>query len=806
MKLTNSTAKNNLITLKGQVLTRHAIYRHGQLVLQYYIKTADGPVLVELNNQHIVCFCRQVDVDKLTPHLDKVTVKPLTMVDFNHHAVCGLYFSSNSALKQLTRIANDLGINLYEADIRPEQRFLVERFIAFDIECQGEIGYSRQNLPVMQCFRARQLSDVNNRDDEVRKPCLRVISLDFECSMKGELYSVGLYGEHYQKVIMVGEPSLENNSVDYISWVANEVSLIHKLIQWFSDYDPDIIIGWAVVVFDLALLYKRCQLHNIALKIGRGGTELTWKVENKYRPETLSLPGRVVLDGIDWLKAAFYQFDSFSLENVSRVLLDEGKAIHDVENRGGEITQMFHSDKLQLAHYNLTDSRLVWDIFEKTNLLAFAIERAKLTGLEFGRVGASVAAFYHLYLPHLHRSGFVAPHMPASDGLESPGGYVMDSIPGYYKNVLVLDFKSLYPSIIRTFLIDPKGLVEGLKLAETSGNNNPELVEGFLGAQFHRQEPILPKLIARLAAQREQAKQDKNEPLSQAIKIIMNSLYGVLGSRGCVFHDAKLASSITMRGHQIMKLTKLWIEQMGYKVIYGDTDSTFVWLGDSPELSAQSIGQQLAITMTQKWQEWCKEHYQLTSFLELEFESHFQQFIMPTLRGSELGSKKRYVGMKLDKQAKPQIIFKGMEQVRSDWTPLSKRIQLQLYQRFFNQQDITAFLSSQISLLKQGHFDQELVFTKRLKRNVEDYTAKSTPHVKAAKLMAEYQQQEQWLKKGAVIKYVMTITGVEPVCDKKWHLDYDYYTEKQIKPIAEPILLLLGESFDNFLNGQMLLI
>ncbi|QIR16141.1 DNA polymerase II [Shewanella aestuarii] len=794
--------------ITGQVLTRHANYWHGQLTLQYYLKTQHGPVLVELANSEILCFCRQVDSEKLLSHLAQGRIVNLDIATFNHDSVSGIYLKNSSALKQIQRIANDMGIPLYETDIRPEQRYLIERFIAFDIECEGVLDTSNPSLPKLVCQRARQHKVLSESDSQqAARVNLKVISFDFECSMQGELYSVGLYGQDYQKVLMVGQAPAESPA-PYIEWVKDEVDLLHHLIAWFADFDPDVIIGWAVVVFDIALLYKRCQHHNIPLTIGRGGTLLTWKVEDKFRPETLNLPGRVVLDGIDWLKAAFYQFDSFSLEFVSQQLLNEGKAIDHVENRGAEISYLFTHDKSALAHYNLTDCRLVWDIFEQTQLLDFAIERAKLTGLEFGRVGASIAAFYHLYLPHLHRSGYVAPKMPTSQGLESPGGYVMDSIPGYYKNVLVLDFKSLYPSIIRTFLIDPKGLVEGLKNGESvdSQQVSETCVAGFLGANFSRDNPILPKLIASLAEQREQAKRDRNAPLSQAIKIIMNSLYGVLGSRGCVFHDAKLASSITMRGHQIMKLTKTWIEDCGYRVIYGDTDSTFVWLGDTPTQAPHDIGQSLASMITTKWHQWCEQHFKLTSYLELEFESHYQQFIMPTLRGSEQGSKKRYVGLKLHKQSKPEIVFKGMEQVRSDWSGLSKRIQYQLYQRFFNQQDIVDYLQSQILLLKQGAFDDELIFKKRLKRNVEDYTAKSAPHVKAASLMAQYQQDNKWLTRGTLIEYLMTTNGVQPVCDKAWCMDYDYYIEKQIQPVAEPLLSLLGQSFADFSNGQMLLL
>jgi len=104
-------------------------------------------------------------------------------------------------------------------------------------------------------------------------------------------------------------------------------------------------------------------------------------------------------------------------------------------------------------------------------------------------MGGSVAAFDFLYLPRLHRKGVVAPDIsPFDDGLGSPGGYVLDSEPGLYNNVLVLDFKSLYPSIIRTFCIDPLGMFRP--------GDNP--IDGFLEASFSRDEHILPDMIASL--------------------------------------------------------------------------------------------------------------------------------------------------------------------------------------------------------------------------------------------------------------------------------------------------------------------
>src|SRR5690606_28850750 len=107
--------------------------------------------------------------------------------------------------------------------------------------------------------------------------------------------------------------------------------------------------------------------------------------------------------------------------------------------------------------------------------------------------------------------------------------------------------KSLYPSIIRSFLIDPVGLIEGKRQPDDEHS-----VAGFRDARFSRTRHCLPAIVSRVSEGREMAKRERNQPLSQALKIIMNAFYGVLGSSGCRFFDPRLASSITLRGHEIM--------------------------------------------------------------------------------------------------------------------------------------------------------------------------------------------------------------------------------------------------------------
>ena len=186
----------------------------------------------------------------------------------------------------------------------------------------------------------------------------------------------------------------------------------------------------------------------------------------------------MVIDGIDALKSATYRFDRFSLEFVAQTLLGRGKDIDDPDHRVAEITRLFREDKPALARYNLEDCQLVLDIFDQCQLIPFLCLRSQLTGLELDRYGGSVAAFTHLYLPRLHQAGYVAPNLPVGAIATSPGGYVMNSRPGFYHDVLVLDYKSLYPSIIRTFHIDPLALVAGLQEAEE------ETIPGYVGGRF----------------------------------------------------------------------------------------------------------------------------------------------------------------------------------------------------------------------------------------------------------------------------------------------------------------------------------
>ncbi|WP_111977009.1 DNA polymerase II [Algibacillus agarilyticus] len=790
---------------QGFLLTRqsHDTPTGTQIVL--WLKTLNGPVKLVVDNQQPVFFVAQRDhkqvASLLARHHILYRYDPLTLSTFDDVLVGGLYFQFIRDHNKAFRLLKKHNIELFEDDVRLENRFLIERFVHAGI---AFVGNERVDLQFSEW------TNVKLKPTECVVP-LTMLSLDIECSMQGELYSIGLQGCGIKRVLMIGNPEAYDiePSVDIIHppeslqifWVENEKALLQALELHLTHIDPDIIIGWNVVNFDFKLLLKRAELHKLKLKLGRDHQYATWRENrNATHQGFVTLPGRVVIDGIDALKTATYHFDSFSLESVAQTLLERGKKIEDVTNRVEHITHDFNHNKLKLAEYNLEDCQLVTDIFNHTQILDFLIFRSQLTGLELDRVGGSVAAFTHVYLPKLHRAGYVAPNLPLDGGLASPGGYVMNSKPGLYDNVLVLDFKSLYPSIIRTYKIDPLGLIEGLKSPDSA-------IEGFKGAKFSRDKHFLPDIIDTLWQQRDQAKRHQDAPRSQAIKILMNSFYGVLGSGGCRFYDTRLASSITMRGHEIMQQTATWIEAQGYDVIYGDTDSTFVWLKDEsdPE-KIQKLGNELAQLINQKWQDKLSQEFDLPCYLEIEFETHFRRFLMPTIRGSEAGSKKRYAGTVIDKQGNIKLVFKGLETVRSDWTALAKEFQLHLYELVFSGQDPRQYIQDIVAATLKGEKDHLLAYRKRLRRNLADYVKNVPPQVKAARMADEENKKRSFplqYQNKAWVEYVITTQGPQTTEYKNAPLDYQHYIDKQLLPIADGILPFIDLSFQKVLNRQL---
>ena len=780
---------------KAFLLTRQSYDTKNGIQIELWFRSTEGPIQVFINQQKAVFFIRQTStkqVEKIAP-TSMASIKNIELTDFQFNPMAAVYCNTLQAFYRLKDLLQENNIATFEADIRPTERYLTERFITGPVTINNPDNLSTLTNPAIK--------------PDNYEPTLNLMSLDIETDYAtNELFSIAYIFNDIRKVLIIGTKQPTHGN-DYIHFVDDEKSLLNLFINQVYDLDPDIFVGWNVINFDFRFLQQKSDQHQIPLRLGRNKSAIKWRQHHaEANHYFLHIPGRVVLDGIDTLKSATWQFPSFSLENVSNELLNRSKLIHQHDNhdplyKAKEIKRQFYEDKIALAKYNLEDCQLVLDIFEKAELIHFAIERARLTGLEMDRVGGSVAAFDNLYLPQLHRKGFTAPNIgDYGNGNTAPGGYVMNSKPGLFKSVLVLDYKSLYPSIIRTFKVDPYARIAAKNMSDD------DTIPGYDGATFSKKEHILPNIIADLWLARDKAKLEKNKALSQAIKIIMNSFYGVLGTPGCRIHDARLTSSITKRSHDIIKQSVILINNQGYEVIYGDTDSVFVSLDKSiTNDKADNIGQNLIGIINAYWQQHLKDDFGIKSYLEMEYETHFKRFFMPTIRGSEKGSKKRYAGV-ISEEAGDRIIFKGLENVRTDWTQLARDFQLTLYSKIFNDEAYEEFIRTVVLQLSNGEMDHQLTYRKRLRQKLDLYQKNIPPHARAAinaeTIFKNNGQPSRYQHKGW-IEYVMTVNGPETLECQSSRLDYDHYIEKQLTPVADSILAALNDSMDNILKRQI---
>jgi DNA polymerase-2 len=531
-------------------------------------------------------------------------------------------------------------------------------------------------------------------------------------------------------------------------------------------------------------LEGKCNEHHIPFNIARNNGRVLLRTR-KPRGYFASITGRVVIDGPPALRSSFFTFEDFRLETVAREMLAEGKAIDSDKNKVEEIDRLFRDDKKSLAEYNLKDSSLVTDIFKKSGLIELSVRRSQLSGLLMDQLGMMTAAFDHFYLPRLHRAGYVAPNVKDLEAMEhSSGGYVMDPIPGIYNDVIVLDFMSLYPTIIQTFKIDPLSRLLSEK----------DTIESLNGYKFSATNNFLPDFITELMEQRNLAKKNNDKQLSQAIKILMNSFYGVMGSFGCRFYHPHLPTAITGTGHRLLLNSKDHLAEKGYDVVYGDTDSLFIKLKPGEGKDAEEHGRRLAFELNEFWRDKILKEFGLESHLELEYEKHYKKFIITTARGSETGAKKRYAGL-LVKGGKERLEFVGMEFVRSDWTKLAKSFQVDLYNRVFHNEDVEEWLKDIVMRVKKGEYDDKLVYKKRLRKDIDDYTKNIPQHVKAARLLGET---------SGTVYYVITKRGPVPIELKHNDIDYNHYIEKQLKPIADSVLGLLNTSFNSIIESEQL--
>ncbi|MBY0414451.1 MAG: DNA polymerase II [Bdellovibrionales bacterium] len=673
------------------------------------------------------------------------------------------------------------GLRTFEADIKALERYLMDKNLFAQVKITGQSVFKDGLL----CFDNPTIIPGDYY------PNLKILSFDIETGKDGRLLSLAYcfrskeYSESRTIVLGIGTPTED------VWFTAKETGILEFFQTATKRLDPDIFTGWNVIGFDFLFLEKKAKELKFPLMLGRNNRPLDM-FQTARGEWQIRLEGRVVIDGPRAMKMNFFSFESFKLNDVAKELLGHGKDIDEDEefNKWDEIERRFREDKMALAKYNVLDAVLVLDIFEKINLMDLLLNRSLISGMLLDRVGGSVASFDHFYLPPLHIAGVVAPNVDdIGYTRQAKGGFVLNPKVGIHPNVLVMDFKSLYPTVIQTFLIDP--------LSRFHRHINP--LNTPVGISFSRTEHILPGKIAELLERRSLAKKSKNANLSQAVKILMNSFYGVMGSNGCRFYHEDLPDAITGSGQWILKTVIEFLELKGFLVLYGDTDSLFVQLPSFDNYN--EVAKKLVIEVNDFLAIKFRSDFEVESKLEIQYDKFFKTLILTSARGMEEGAKKRYAGLtvkEVDGKEIHDMVLTGMEYVRSDWSLLARNFQYELIRRVFYGEDIQEYIDETLKRLELKKLDDQLVLSKRLSKPLEEYIKNVPPHARAAKILFE--------KKGILKKrpqYVMTLRGAMPIELPHEDIDYDYYLDRQIAPIADSILALFGKSFEEMRGPQL---
>jgi DNA polymerase-2 len=775
-------------------------------------------------------------------------------------------------LRQDDELLRANAIRTYEADFSPVEAALIEMGVRGAVRVAGPAAPGKFVDLVFQ----------NPRIEPIAwEPKLSVLSIDIETDVEsGAIIAVSLVGDPaagsavtstvskvataevgtVSEVLLVGDAP----GPDWITGCTNERELLERLVRRIAEIDPDVITGWNVIDFDLAVIARRLDHHRLPFAIARSSEPARFfpadrDQEGVRRNAGFRCRGRQVIDGLRLMRYGPQHFADRKLGSVANVVLGEGKTIAAESSREKveSIMRLYRVDPVALCEYCRTDADLVLRILEKTGLLELTIARSRLTGIAVSRAWTSIPAFEFLYTEAMHERGMVAPTrgvdlLPMG---EAPGGGIIAPQPGLYGAVLVFDFKSLYPSLMRTFNLDPvsyrgsgagyrhgdspppvagsqgdtgdqRGAAIGdptgaARRAETGGpaavQDGPDVIVAPNGARFARAPGILPALLDRFWASRDAAKRSGDDVASYVYKIIMNSFYGVLGTPQCRFAGAALAGAITSFGQYFLHWTEERFTEQGYRVIYGDTDSLFV-LADVaavemsdraggtlsrgvPPDDLRQTGARLAAEINDTLSRFIEAHWGVESKLELEFEKLYRAFYLPTVRGAGTGGDARGRAKSYAGIVDGTLEIKGMEAVRSDWTPAAAAFQTRLLELILDgavNTKIEAYVAETIARLHTGELDDQLVYARRLRKPVSSYTKNKPPHVQAALLLPESERE-------GTISYVVTTAGPQPPSLRSAPIDLDHYVQRQLRPIAQTLCDPLGlDVSDLFSPGRQM--
>jgi len=588
--------------------------------------------------------------------------------------------------------------------------------------------------------------------------------------------------ENFEKLLTTAEIDKE-----YVETVESEKELIERFKEIIEDQKAEIITGYNTDEFDFRILRERARENDLALDIGLLNEKV--KFERRGRFSSARVKGRMHLDlypFIAHIMSPGLDSERLDLDSVAEEFLGRNK--DDIEFEKMKESWDEKENLEELADYALKDSVLAYELGKE--IIPQIFELSRITGLiPFDACRLTYGQLTENFLlREAYRREKLSPNRPSREERRKrrregayEGGFVYSPEPGLYEDIALLDFKSLYPTVMVSHNISPDTL-------EVKGCDDVFQLEEFDYEFCQDFQGFFPELIESLITERTELKQriaDLEESSSEhksmdsrqrALKVLANSFYGYLGYEGARWYSRESAEATTYLGRKYIQDAVEEAEEKGFEVVYGDTDSLFQRkddLKDSIDDFLQEVNDELP------------------SFMKLELEGFFKRGFFTSTDSGE-GAKKKYALLSENGEMK----ITGFEYVRRDWSQIAKETQKRVIRKVLEgkPEQASELVKDTVERLKQGEVDTEKleIFTE-LTKKPENYDS-TAPHVEAAKKAI---RRGEDIGPGDTVAYVIT-RGGGSISDRaeisKYADSYDseYYIDSQVLPVSIRVLKVFG--------------
>jgi len=594
----------------------------------------------------------------------------------------------------------------------------------------------------------------------------------------------------------------------YVEVVNDEKKIIERFLEIIKEKDPDFIVGYNSDGFDFPVLKERATKLKVSLKVGRDNAPIF--VVRRGRISSAKSKGRVHIDLFDFIShilAPSMRSEVLTLDEVAQELLGVGKK----KMKYKDMVEIWSKKEglEKLAEYNMWDSELTLRLAERILPQVFAL--SKLSGqLPFDVTRYTYSQLVEgFFMKKAFAHDVLIPNRPKTEEMELrrdeptyKGAIVIEPKKGIHSDILIFDFRSLYPTIIVTHNIDPwtfnfkpckkKNEVPESKLyfcADSKG-----FIPKHLKELIDRRKKIKSQ-IKKLEEGSEQFKLLDNE--QYALKILANATYGYMAYFGAKWYRRECGSAAASWGRHYIKTAIEESKKFGFEIIYGDTDSLMVrWPEKMSQTKIKEMGEKFEKMINDK----------LPGIIELEFRNLYEGGIFVARKEGGVGAKKRYALI----DYKGNLEIRGFETVRRDWCELSKKIQRDVLTVILKEKDpvkAVQLVRETIKKIKEGKVNlEDLTIFEQITRPLSTYE-QIGPHVKAAQ---KSKARGRPVGEGTVIGFVITKGSgsisdrAEPVEDVKPNqYDPTYYIEHQILPASMRVLKALGYTEQEVLSGKV---